>query len=481
MKSMNENSSRSYDFLWLSFTTLTLVTLSFLFTIQPQDYWWCLRVGHETLLDHAVPTIESFSWRQAGHSINYQPWLSCVAFWLAYDLGGVSLTYLLRALLIGLTYGLIWFMAREESGPRAATILVLLMGFATSNNWQVRTQLFAYPLFALCLFCITNWQKGNNKFLWFLPVATILWANLHGSFILSLVLAGTAFVFGNGDRKALSIAIFLIMAGTLLNPHGFGTWQHLDFMLTSPSDQLFSIEWFPPRNEGWQLNIFFAWALGFAPLASLSSKKTSAMEWVLFLGFGWLAFSGIRYVIWFLFIVSALTARHVADLTKGKLDGVVKLSFPAINIMLACFFLTLSLLYMPGIREKWWSEAPPVYAPDTTPIAAVEWLTTHPELPHPLWNDFAFGSYLTFALPSRPVGMDGRFFVYPPEEMDKYQRVSHDLPEWESLLERDGVNLLLLSFVNQSSLIKNVETSNQWCEQYRDETAVIFSRCNPIQ
>ena len=205
------------------------------------------------------------------------------------------------------------------------------------------------------------------------------------------------------------------------------------------------------------------------------------MEWVLFLGFGWLAFSGIRYVIWFLFIVGTLTARHVADLTHGKLDTAVKSSFPVVNIMLACFFLTLSLLYLPGIREKWWSEAPPVYAPDTTPIAAVEWLSAHPELPPALWNDFAFGSYLTFALPSRPVGMDGRFFVYPPEEMDKYQRVSHGSPEWESLLEQDGINLLLLSFGNQSSLIKSVETSDQWCEQYRDNTAVIFSRCKPIQ
>ena len=78
-------------------------------------------------------------------------------------------------------------------------------------------------------------------------------------------------------------------------------------MLTSPSDQLFATEWRPPVNAGWQMNIFFAWLLLFIPLAALSPRRLSVLEWVWFLGFGWLALSGLRYVIWFMFIMALLS------------------------------------------------------------------------------------------------------------------------------------------------------------------------------
>jgi len=437
-------------------------------------------VGQETLLNGTVPTTETFSWSQAGDPIIYQPWLACVGFWLAHDLGGAPLTYLLRGILLGLAYGLIWFLAKQESGPRTATILIILMGLASSGNWVIRTQLFAYPLFALCLYSLFAWQKGNNRYLWILPVSMVLWSNLHGSFILALVLAGTALVFGAGNRKPLLIALILMVAGTLITPHGLNAWRQVIFMLNNPSDQLFSTEWFPPKNEGWQANIFFVWILALPPLVAFSNRKLSTMEWILFLGFGWLAFSGVRYMIWFLFILAILTAKLLAGIPNYKLDATTKTSAPVFNIVLSGLFILLPLLSLPGIREKWWSTAPLVFD-KSTPIKAVEWLAAHPELPEPLWNDYAFGSYLIYALPSRPTWLDTRFFVYTPEQMKAYQKISVTGQEWESLFESEGINLLLLSFENQTRLIEAIETSDQWCEQYRDETAVIFSRCVPVQ
>jgi hypothetical protein len=97
-----------------------------------------------------------------------------------------------------------------------------------------------------------------------------------------------------------------------------------------------------------------------------------------------------------------------------------------------------------------------------------------------MWNDFAFGSYLAFALPGRPTWLDTRFFVFPPEQMNEYQKISHGSREWDTLLQRSRINLLFLSVSGQSQLVENVASSADWCEQYRDKYAVIFSRCNPI-
>jgi hypothetical protein len=45
---------------------------------------------------------------------------------------------------------------------------------------------------------------------------------MHGSFILPLVLAGSALVFGKGRRKSMLIAFGVMLIATLLSPHGFG-------------------------------------------------------------------------------------------------------------------------------------------------------------------------------------------------------------------------------------------------------------------
>ncbi len=469
------HSSRSYDFLWLSLALLPLIAISFLLAVQPQDFWWVLRVGQDTVQNGAVPVIDTISLSQYGKPIVYQPWLAGVVFWLIYKLGGISLTFLLRAVLILVTYGLVWIMAREVSNSRLATVLVVVFGLASANNWSVRTQLFAYPLFVLCLWSLFRWQSGNNKYLWVLPLCTFLWANLHGSFILPLILAGTALLFGRGERRLMLIAFGIMLLSTLLNPRGFGVWQYFVFMLNSPSDQLFAFEWAPPTNEGWQMNIFFASMLTFGALAAYSPRKLSLMEWVWFIGFGWLALTGLRYVIWFLFIVTILIAALLAGWTK--IETQPSLLRPAINYVTGVFIISLSLIFLPGLRsENLANQFPPIYEMETTPLAATEWLSHHPELHGPLWTEYAFGGYISFALQSRQPWMDSRFNAYPPKQWEEYVQV-HRAEKWQEMFDRAGINLLMLSTSSQQKLIGAVSSSDVWCEEYRDDYAVIFSRC----
>jgi hypothetical protein len=97
-----------------------------------------------------------------------------------------------------------------------------------------------------------------------------------------------------------------------------------------------------------------------------------------------------------------------------------------------------------------------------------------------LFAEYTFGSYLTYALPSRLLWIDNRFNAYPPEHWKKYQTMSSAEYTWDKLLDADKVNLLMLSLHTQKKLVQAVEDSSTWCEEYRDESAVIFSRCEPI-
>jgi hypothetical protein len=309
----------------------------------------------------------------------------------------------------------------------------------------------------------------------------MFWANIHGSFVLAFVLMGSALLFGAGDRKKLAVWLFVSLLATLINPRGIFVWQFVSDMLASPSDQLFATEWRPPVNTGWQMNIFFGWLLLFIPLAAFSARRLSALEWAWFLGFGWLALSGLRYVIWFMFIMAVLSGALLTELLRSFRPGrVLQETNPTFNYILSGLILLMPLMMLPGLRESWWAEAPPPYHEATTPLAAAQWLSAHPDLPGPLFAEYTFGSYLTYALPSRPLWIDNRFNAYPPEHWEKYQTLSSARYPWESLLAEDQVNLLMLSLSSQKTLAQAVEESGGWCEEYRDPTAVIFSRCEPI-
>ncbi len=94
----------------------------------------------------------------------YHSWGAAVLFWLVHRLGGLSLAVLLRGLLVGAAYALTWLTCRKLGAGRISSAFVLLLAvLASSNNWSLRPQLFAYPLFALSLYLLYRWQHGNEQ------------------------------------------------------------------------------------------------------------------------------------------------------------------------------------------------------------------------------------------------------------------------------------------------------------------------------
>lgn len=427
-----------------------------------------------------VPVADTYSWIQAGQPIVYQSWLSAAILWLVYKTGGIPLTMFLVAVLIGSTYALPWLAMREDgAGARLSALLIFLAGLSGSSNWGVRPQLFAYPLFAAALWILLKWHKREGK-TWLLVPLACAWANLHGSFILFFILLGIAFVFGAGDRKKLFWVALASLAVTLLNPRGFVLWESVIGTFTAPGIRDLSPEWLPPLNQGWQMNLFFAWLILLAPLAAFARRRLSAIEWILFLAFTWLALTGIRYVIWDLFILSILTAFLMPEAIVKRFDGAAGATIPVMNYALGFLFLLMPLALLPGLRESWWKDSPPALDPVTTPSAAADWLNLHPELPSPMWNDVVFGSYLIHAVPSRPVAMDTRIqVIYTAEQAHDYLFVQAAHDGWEDKLKSEGVNLLFLART-QPALVESVKNSSEWCEQYQDEVALIYSRCEPL-
>ncbi len=468
-------SFRSYDFLWLAISLLSLLVIAELLPLTPQDYWWYVRLGQDIARTGSIPAVDTYSFTRVGAPVFYQSWLSALIFWLIYSSGGISLTFFLRMLVLAGTYGLLWFLIRQQgAGVHLTSILVLLAGLAGSSNWAIRTQLLTYPLFVLTILALLKWQRGDSRVVWLIPFTAVLWVNLHGSYPLLAVLIIPALLFGAGERKPLWIAAVISTLVLLINPHGFGTVPYVINMLTSASNR-FSLEWLPTVNRGWQANLFFLWLLLFAPLAAFSARRLSRLQWAWFILFGWLGLYGNRYAIWFTFILVVNSADLLSDWSRRFLDQPIKKENVIFNLAVGILLFLLPLTLLPGVRESWWSEAPNPYH-GAHPIEATRWLAAHPELEGPLWSDFSHASYLIFMLPSRPVWIDSRFELYPVEQWNKYIAIATAAPEWQNLLDKEGINLVMLSTGGEPGLIRAMRASDAWCELFNDANAVIFSR-----
>ena len=475
MKDNDHFSFRSSDFLWLALALFILLIIAALLPLTPQDYWWYVRLGADIAQTGSVPLVDTYSFTRAGTPFFYQSWLSALIFWKVYETGGLPFTFLLRVIIVAITYGILWWLIRRAgAGPRLASLLVLLAGLAGSNNWSFRPQLLIYPLFVITLVILWRWQKGGARGLWFLPLMSVVWVNMHGSFPLLFLLQLLALVFGSGDRKRLLIAFVVSCAALLINPHGVGVAQYVIDMLNSPSNR-YSLEWLPTVNRGWQANLFFLWLLLFAPLAAFSARRLSRLEWAWFLLFGWLALYGERYAIWFLFLLAVNTASLLSEWDQRFLDMPIRNQKTIPNIITGCLLFLFPLSVLPGVRAAWWAGAPQPYD-GAHPIAATQWLSERPELNGPLWSDFSHSSYLIYALPSRPVWIDTRFELYPVEQWQRYIEISNAAPNWQAMLDEEGINLVMLSTGGEPRLIQALRASSQWCQRFSDSNAVIFSR-----
>ncbi len=470
---------QSTGVLWWGVALFFLLAVFLLLPVQPNDYWWYLRLGGDILRDGRIPAADSYSFTRAGQPFVYHSWLSAVIFMLLYRIGGVSLTVAVRALLLAVTFSLVWDTARRAgANSRLAAAIAFVAAMVGSNNWAMRPQIFAYPLFALMLWELWRWQRGEKSRWWVFAGLMLLWVNLHGSFVLGFLLVGAAMVGGGGNRREMAAALAGMTAASLLNPRGWRAWQYVWALLTDPASQHFGAEWRPPTLHTWQGALFFGVLAVLVLLIGWNFRdgraKLSGAEWLWLAGFSIMAITAVRYGIWFAMVAAPIAAKQISTRLPHPRES---RGIPALNAAFLAMFIVLPLAMLPGVREKWWSDAPPALSADT-PVAAVEWLSAHPELPDGLWSDLAFSSYLIFALPQRPVWIDTRFELYPPEQWQTYRAIADAAPDWESRLDAAGVSVLLLNPAATPNLVSAVEHSPGWQNVYRDDTAQIYVKVN---
>lgn len=193
------------------------------------DTWWHVEAGRAMIADRAVMQTDTFSYTFRGQPWPSHEWLADVVFGAGYELAGWGGVLLVTALAAGAG---VWIYAREM-GRRISGLpficLLLICLSLIAPHLLIRPHILTLPLLAAWVVELVRARSEDRAPRWAFAPLMILWANMHGGFMLGLALTGVfaleALIEAPAERRApvaLRWGGFGLLSGAmaLVTPHG---------------------------------------------------------------------------------------------------------------------------------------------------------------------------------------------------------------------------------------------------------------------
>ena len=463
---------------------LLLVAIRFFYVPTDPDYWWHLKTGQLIVETGALPRVDDFSYTASGHRWVTHEWLSEVAWYVIQERVGYVGNVALFAVLGTAVSLLVYATCRSRGlGEPAAAILMLWAWALSMPSANVRAQLLTVLLAALVALLLTRYRQGQTRALWPVPLLFVVWVNLHGGYLVGLVLlgltcAGEAMSRMSGRhgaplRPLLAITALSILA-TLLNPHGLDALAYpFSYAGTANASMRYIVEWQSPDFHKPHF-LLFAASLLLAMVLGVSRRPLGPTEALWTLALGLMALQSGRHIPIYAVVVTPILGARLAQeipLLTRPLSGWRRPKLLGVSWILLALAVPRVALAADDLGSTQLGREP---NGATYPAAAVEYLRSA-RLDGNLYNSYYFGGYLVYQLhPQRRVFIDGRADVYGDAFMDRYMEVSLVQPGWRQVLDDYGVRIVLVE--KASRLATVLRDDPQWREVLVGEAERLFVR-----
>jgi len=474
---------------------LTAIVFIAIFTMAVRvpadtDTWWHLRSGQYILETRTIPTTDPFSHTRGGQPWIDHGWLAQLFWYGLFALGGWAGLSLGLATLVTVTFGLVW---RVTPGNQYVRAFSIILGAITSAViWVARPQMVSFLLAGLVLWLLERYKRTGRRWIYALPLVTLLWANVHGGYAVAFMLMA-AYVAGEtvnrltghhddpvlswqkiGTLMAVALVSFVLVA---INPHGWQMWTYPFRTVSIGALRDYIQEW---RSPDFHLTMTWPFvamlmltlaAIGRAPRRADWTDLALVGMWAV-----WSLFAGRNIGLYGLLTVPAL-ARYADAAWGPHLPSTVGSPLSQRPALVRLNWLLLSLVTLAALVKISAALAPSAVAQveeETLPYGAVQFIQTE-RPPGPMFNSYNWGGYLIFKLwPDYPVYVDGRTDLYDDEFIRRYLKVMVAEEGWEQRLNDEGINLVLIE--SDSPLARFLRRDPAWIEAYRDDMAVVFTR-----
>ncbi len=466
------------------------------------DMWWHLRAGEETVAQHAVYRVDTFSSTRSGTEWINHSWLSQVLMYGIFRAANFTGLSIWVAACAVISMGLVYLQMKGHPLLRGAVLL--LAAVTSSVVWSPRPQIMSLVLLSLVTWLISKFKDNLNwRILIWLPPIFALWGNLHGGYVIGLIYLGAVLAGDVLERfsKAASgeqilnqpiwiLVGFAVLSGlaVLINPFGIAIWQIPFNTVGVETLQNLINEWASPDfHQAFQQPMLWM-LLGLMAIFALSDRKPSGRELIPVLAFSWAAFTARRNFGPFAIVAAPVLATQLSFVADNWFMAVrerfeilktiaeeaanSKRNFNPLVRNLTNLTLIGTLLFAAGLKTYQVNEGSLMdrYEVEMFPMGAVSWMEDR-DLTGNIFNEYNWGGYLIYRLPESRVFVDGRTDLFGDEVLDDYLLIMRSGEGWEDLVRDYDLDYLLLR--RDSPLALSAEKSG-WDVLYKDDTTVIM-------
>jgi hypothetical protein len=494
------------DFAWLLPILFLFVRMNGARTLLGDgDTGWHIRTGEWILAHGRVPRQDIFSFTRPDQTWYAWEWLSDVLMGWLHQVGGMQAVLLGAIALICVTFSLLYRLVRRKCGSALIAFVITAIAAAGSSiHWLARPHLFTM-LFLVIFYSIL--EGGRMRLLFILPVAAVIWTNLHGGFLAGILLicayAGGELISAltarrSEDRHAAAgrswrygLAALACLAASFINPYGWRLHLHLIRFLTNPAyfqniAEFASISFRQPLAPFFELMLLLGAATAFWGIM----RKRFA-SFLLLAGFIHLALLSIRNIPLFMIVAAppvglalADWLRHLQEETTGQQEtagGFLHIVFRGLDSLSrrltaadagphwhiagpAAILLLGATMYGHAPSPRFQAE----YDSRLYPVAALAAFRNSDRI----FTSDTWGGYLIYRRYPAKVFVDGRSDFYGPAFEAEYADVLGVRYNWESTLAAHDVDTVLLAV--DAPLSSVLKASRNWRAVYDDGVAIVF-------
>lgn len=260
------------------------------------DVSWHIATGQWILAHHAIPRVDPFSFTWGGRPWVPFEWLADLVFAAAYKIAAYpGVAALVTAALMAL-HAIVFANANRFV---RALIAIIPMDFVLVPMLLARPHLLVWPLLALWMLLMLSARDQDRAPPLASALLMILWANLHGSFVLGIGIAGLfgleALVFSADRMRVLRQWLpfgIACVAAVFINANGYAGLVHPLHIENLKMLPLID-EWKPSNPK--VTPFFFAMLALTLALIAWKRPRLSWMRWLLLAGMLGLALLQVRH------------------------------------------------------------------------------------------------------------------------------------------------------------------------------------------
>lgn len=221
---------RSFLAVWVALGAMFAYRLSA--TVVDLDLYHQLALIREWRALGALPRVDLYAFTPTVVPFIHHEWgAGAVAYAVSTTFGGTGILLLRDALGFALAIVAVSTALRLGAAPAVvAVVSPVAMILVESGFPPVRAHAYSFLLAALTLHLCERDRAGRHAWAWALVPLFALWVNIHGGFILGVILLmayGAERALQRGPFLHLGLVLLAVVAAALVNPYGAGYYAHL--------------------------------------------------------------------------------------------------------------------------------------------------------------------------------------------------------------------------------------------------------------